>query len=296
MTYNRLRAAETSTKKPPSELTAGEATEGHNLIRSQLQISTWLCLGAMLQCLLFLLPIRTHLACLPAAALLLWRIGDNALMVFGLKRNVYLDGVLHEKFSALYPSADEGGPPASEELCVLHLASRSNHPLGMFAPSYKKISDYFEVMLRDLEANSEEYGWTGGNTYIKSSDRTTSSEVMAVHYFKSMDHLHKFAHSKTHRDGWDWWNRNAGELRHIGIMHEVYACPRASWETIYVNYKPEGFGGTSHAVTGKDGVKRWVSPIVDAKKGVLRSSAGRVGLESTGGGNEKYGPEPYDDV
>jgi hypothetical protein len=37
----------------------------------------------------------------------------------------------------------------------------------------------------------------------------------------------------------------------------------------------------------------WVSPIVDASRGKLRTSAGRMGL-TEGGDNEKYGAEPYE--
>ena len=36
----------------------------------------------------------------------------------------------------------------------------------------------------------------------------------------------------------------------------------------------------------------WTRPIVDARKGSLRSQTGRMS-RSAGDDNEKYGPEPY---
>jgi hypothetical protein len=38
--------------------------------------------------------------------------------------------------------------------------------------------------------------------------------------------------------------------------------------------------------------QKWVHPIIDARKGRLRSSAGRMGKDE-GDGNEKYGDDPY---
>jgi hypothetical protein len=103
-------------------------------------------------------------------------------------------------------------------------------------------------------------------------------------------------------------------------MHELYQVPKSNWESIYVNYHPTGLGAfpnpptpllfppekntntTTAATTdlaktpAEDGkgpdVTTWVSPIVDASKGRLRSSAGRMARDM-GDGNEKYGDDPY---
>jgi hypothetical protein len=44
-----------------------------------------------------------------------------------------------------------------------------------------------------------------------------------------------------------------------------------------------------------EGEEVWVSPIMDAGRGRLRTNAGRMG-RTAGGDNEKYGPDPYENV
>lgn len=54
-------------------------------------------------------------------------------------------------------------------------------------------------------------------------------------------------------------------------------------------------GATSHWVEDGEGqgIGKWMSPLVDARKGQLRTSNGRMGLSATGDDNEKYGDDPY---
>jgi hypothetical protein len=106
------------------------------LLRDNFTTSTWLLIGATLQTLLFLLPLRPSYALAPAVLLLSYRFTANLLMCFGLKRNPYMDGVTVGKRAALYPppSPDEKGP-ASEEICVILLAARCNQYLSPPLPS-----------------------------------------------------------------------------------------------------------------------------------------------------------------
>jgi hypothetical protein len=53
------------------------------------------------------------------------------------------------------------------------------------------------------------------------------------------------------------------------------------------------FGATSHLVKGEDGVVRWESPLVDARKGRFRTALGRMGTSAMGVENDKYGDDPY---
>lgn len=59
-------------------------------------------------------------------------------MHFGLKRNVYMDGVIDGKWSVGYPSKNEteavnGKPGDNGPGAVLILGTRSNAPMGFFA-------------------------------------------------------------------------------------------------------------------------------------------------------------------
>lgn len=72
-------------------------------------------------------------------------------------------------------------------------------------------------MADELDANAEEYGYLGANNYLGSDGGQRSNETMGHYYFRNYEGLHKFAHSKTHRDGWDWWNQTIKAHPHIGM-------------------------------------------------------------------------------
>ena len=57
-----------------------------------------------------------------------------------------------------------------------------------------------------------------------------------------MEHLQAFAIGPAHRKGWDLYTATTKQNPHIGIMHETYAVPKGYWETVYLNFKPFGFG------------------------------------------------------
>ena len=66
--------------------------------------------------------------------------------------------------------------------------------------------------------------------------------LVTISYWKSIEHLHAFAHGPTHRLGWDWWAAQNKKYPHIGIMHETYGVPTGAWENIYQNFQPFGMG------------------------------------------------------
>ena len=102
------------------------------LLRDNFTTSTWLLIGATLQTLLFLLPIRPSYALAPAVLLLTYRFTTNLLICFGLKRNPYMDGVTAGKRAAIYPSPsspsnEKGNPvPGNGEICVFLITTRCN--------------------------------------------------------------------------------------------------------------------------------------------------------------------------
>ena len=80
---------------------------------------------------------------------------------------------------------------------------------------------------------------------------------------------------------------------HLSIYHEAYHAPSGHWESIYVNARPTGIGQTAHPITDPDtGAQLWASPVVDASKGLLRTSAGRMS-RSSATEHDAYGPDPY---
>lgn len=131
-------------------------------------------------------------------------------------------------------------------------------------------------MLTDTD-NAVEYGFLGSNGYVGAA-RSTNNTIMSVMYFKNADYVHMFADGQQHREGLNWWNKVVPTHPHLSIFHELYQVPRGYWESIYVHAAPLGAADTIHHVAEKgDKEEKWMSPVVDARKGVLKSSAGRMG-------------------
>lgn len=101
-----------------------------NMLRSTLPVSTWLALGAVLQLGLFALPLRRIYTVAPAVVLILLQASSTALSLYGLKRNTQMDGVIGERFTAMYPQrtddAEQAAATAKQTVCVLLLGVRSN--------------------------------------------------------------------------------------------------------------------------------------------------------------------------
>ncbi|EXK76147.1 hypothetical protein FOQG_19093 [Fusarium oxysporum f. sp. raphani 54005] len=245
------------------------------MLRNNFRTSTWILAGACAQSLLVCLaPHAWSLA--PAAVLLGWRLADTLLMVLGVSKNRYLDDNIPGKWTVHFPDSTTGEfseRPADADVCVIIVAARSNHPLGMFAPNYKTLFEFVNKNVADLEANAPENGYLGMSGWLGAGDRPTGSEAMVVGYFKD-----------------DWWNSIVKDNPHLGIMHEVYMVPKKHWESIYINYHRTGLAATNAAIPAsveKPGQTKtqedtiWVAPIVDSRNGVWKSSKGRMGREES---------------
>ncbi|KAH6952452.1 hypothetical protein BKA56DRAFT_505148 [Ilyonectria sp. MPI-CAGE-AT-0026] len=262
------------------------------MLRGNFRTSTWVLAGACAQSLLVCLaPYAWSLV--PAAVLLGWRLADTLLMVLGITKNRYLDDSIPGKWAVHFPDSTTGefsDEPADADICVIIISACSNHPLGMFAPNYKTIFDFFKKNVEDLEANAPENGFLGMSGWLHAGERPAGPEVMMVGYFKDVSYLHKFAHSTSHRNGWNWWDSIVKDNPYLGIMHEVYMVPKKHWESVYINCNRTGLAATNPAVpasAGKQGQTEtkegtiWVSPIVDSNKGVWKTSKGRMGREES---------------
>ena len=61
-----------------------------------------------------------------------------------------------------------------------------------------------------------------------------------ISYWRDLKGLQEFATSSAHRLGQNAYL--AKKFPYMGIMHETYHSPNGSWETIYDNMPPTGFG------------------------------------------------------
>ncbi|KEF62342.1 uncharacterized protein A1O9_00314 [Exophiala aquamarina CBS 119918] len=194
-----------------------------------------------------------------------------------------MDGVIAGKWSVAYPSLQEtevvnGKPGDNGPGAVMILGTRSNSPMGFLADGFKEVGDRFRDMIAQLEETREESGLMGMSSWISAGERSSRNEYATISYWRSVEDIHRFALSQIHKDTWQWWNDTAKKHKHIGIMHEIFALPeRSGWEGIYVNYQLTGLGATTRPVRNKEsGEAMWINPIVDASRGVYRTSRGRM--------------------
>jgi len=252
------------------------------MLRMQFSVSTWLLLGALLQSLIVLIIPRFY-AILPSLLILGARLADTMAITYGWKKNHYLDEAILHRTSPQIP--DENGDfheeASQEKVTVFMLGAKVNHPLGIFAPNMKRIGDDLVGMFNLLENDSNDFGFYGGSSWT-SQDKNGATELLNLSYWRSAEDLHKFAYSDMHKKTWDWWTKTLPENDHIGINHEIFEVDAKHWEAMYLNFQPTLLGATTYLRKGDKMVggaveDQWVSSLVDASRGKLRSSAGRLG-------------------
>ncbi|KAL2007359.1 hypothetical protein VTN00DRAFT_8797 [Thermoascus crustaceus] len=299
---------EPEASKPKSRL----SEIGSNaVLLNNFHLSTLVLLGCTLQGLLTYsllhhlhLPTLSLLSLLPSICILTYRSLDVLLIMYGWRKNQYMEDIIPGRVSAQVPDekGEFGTEPSRETVVVLFLGLRTNHPLGILSPGFNKMKDLFIDMTQDMEERREEFEFLGTTSWLSISDRTTSSELLNIYYFRSMSGLHRFAHAKYHSRGMVWWATNKKYHPDISIMHETYEARPGCWENVYVNYHRSGFASVSYPVKvplpltpengngplAEDGgedkkeVKmetRWISPLVDASKPDMRTRVNRMGRD-----------------
>lgn len=124
--------------------------------------------------------------------------------------------------------------------------------IGMRVNRWWKLWQWLRVtfamprMLKELYENPE-LGFLGAEQWF---GRTT----IMVQYWRSMDHLMKYAKSRSseHLPAWRAFNKLVGTGGDVGIWHETYRVRPGDYENVYVNMMPFGVGkvgslGPAHA-------------------------------------------------
>jgi len=70
--------------------------------------------------------------------------------------------------------------------------------------------------------------------------------VTFLQYWRSLDHLMRFAHDPgdEHRPAWKRFNQ-AAENDAVGLWHETYRVPAGSYEVVYANMPPYGLAAAT---------------------------------------------------
>ncbi|PWY99556.1 hypothetical protein BCV70DRAFT_201125 [Testicularia cyperi] len=244
------------------------------VLRDNFRISTWMALGSCVQAAAVCVFGASLWVLVLPLGVVLYKLLRVVLEVYGIIPNAHMAGVIPGLATCFIPN-DEGeytGSPSSHNLAVLLITARCNHPLGMLAPGFKEMGQYFASIVDWCETDSTAKGFLGMTQWLNAADRRTSNELLAIGYFRRVEDIHRLAHDVIHKQAWKFWNTRNYRLGYISISHEIFNAPPGNWECIYGNSKPAGLGSTVFQ-SSKDGL--WRSPLVRVK-GPLRSSAGRL--------------------
>ncbi|KAF2821383.1 hypothetical protein CC86DRAFT_459045 [Ophiobolus disseminans] len=267
----------------------------HTMLPVDYTVSTWLTLGALLQCILVALLPR-NVALLPPIAIFMVRFIRGYLIAKGALPNPVTKEVTHGRQTWQIPSAD--GTVATtgsrESIVVLVLSASFSHPNGRYSPGSKTMNDYFVAMWLDAQENREKYGYLGNTPALYTQDDgtrqdTKGSTAVYLSYWKSLEGLHRFAHAGPHMKGQLWWENGAmNNFPHLGVSHEVYEVPAGNWENVYHNFRPFGITNTEYPVpvineeSGKESVQ-WVSGLRSADGKDWKNMQSRMGRKAVFG-------------
>jgi hypothetical protein len=72
-----------------------------------------------------------------------------------------------------------------------------------------------------------------------------------VQYWKSFEHLEKYAKAKgmEHYPAWKNYNQKVRKTNAVGVWHETYKAAPGTYENIYVNMPPFGLGKAGNLLT-----------------------------------------------
>ena len=291
-----------TTVRPKSQaLLVPELLNFTQALTGNFSLSTVLLVGATFQALLTLL-IPSYYTLLPTLLVLGSRLTYTLLITYHIIPNPYLKDSLLHRTSAQVPdkTGQFSSNGASEGVVCFHLGAKLNHPLGIFSPNAKGLGDRFNAMIRELDANKATNGFLGGSNWT-SFDERGATETSFISYWRSIEDIHSFGYGETHRKAWEWWNKlTKEESQHIGINHEIFAAGPGQWEAVYLNQQPSLLGATSYLRKGDKEMggmvgDTWVGGLVDASKGKLKGSAGRLGWQPERL-YEKKGYQPTEEV
>lgn len=93
--------------------------------------------------------------------------------------------------------------------------------------------------------------------------------LATLQYWKSFDHLHRYAHDRNagHLPAWAEFNRRIGDDGSVGIWHETFLVPADQYETVYDNMPRFGLAGAGQHASAV---------------GRLKTARSRMGLPEAG--------------
>ncbi|MCJ1462835.1 hypothetical protein MMC07_001438 [Pseudocyphellaria aurata] len=119
-------------------------------------------------------------------------------------------------------------------------------PLGKLAPGNAEIDGVFKDMWIEAENNRTKWTYLGRSATLFDISDGEGITTFWISYWKDLKGLQGFATSSAHRLGQNAYLKK--RFPYMGIMHETYHSPKGSWETIYDNTPPLGFGKAKYVI------------------------------------------------
>ncbi|KAH1294000.1 hypothetical protein KXV26_005860 [Aspergillus fumigatus] len=263
------------TERPRRHLTASVISF---FLPNQFRLSTILCIGALLQTILCaVLPLRY--AAVPCVTVLLISVLTTIQECFQPNTNSFMADVIRGRTTAQIPGKDgtHSREPGKGSVVVFHLGIQYNHPLGVFAPHMREISNRFLAMQQDILRRKDELGLLAVQNW-RGSERDSGNTTLIKYFFKDVESIHKFAHEPLHKETWTYYNQH--HPGHVGIFHETFITKDGGYESMYVNCHPILLGrGEVKVNNRKDGTEEWVGTLVSADTPGLKSFKARLGRD-----------------
>jgi hypothetical protein len=245
------------------------------LLKDELSLTGWLCVGAAAQ-VLFSLAAPTRYALVPVAVVFAVRALDFVLQTLGLMPNYYLKGAVTGRHSVMFPNKDGSRPEemGTKPVAMFLVGIRSNSPLGRLSPAYRKLNDYMDKLYEDAESNRVTNGYLGRTPDWINMEYSQNNTLCSISYWSSIEELQAFSHRPVHLASMKFLGTVLRAGQGAGVIHEIMVCPEGHWEGLYANAQPWGFGATRFPV-GKGGALQ--PPIYERDLKQLNGMWGRMG-------------------
>ncbi|KAK7739639.1 hypothetical protein SLS53_005606 [Cytospora paraplurivora] len=244
------------------------------LLKDELSLSTWLAVGAALQ-MLFGLAAPAQYVLLPVALTFsIWGL-DFALQYLGLRKSPYLRDAVRDRHSIMFRERDGSRPQeglGTKPVAMFLIGIRSNHPLGRFAPKYRKFNEYMDELYEYAEANH-----LGRTPDWLNNEHAQNNTLCSISYWRSLEELEAFAREPIHIKALKFlFSVGMGPKGHeLGVIHEVMVCPPGHWEAVYSNINPWGLGAAKFPMpNGRPGLQ---GPIYERDPKKINGMWGRMG-------------------
>lgn len=128
-----------------------------------------------------------------------------------------------------------------DDLCVFLIGARYNGP-SKVDKEFGWMGQAMGDIVKDLQQNAEETGYLGHESAV--TTEKDGSDTLLVVYFKSFDHLTRYARSRSNAHAGPWTKLLGLGRRdpNYGFWHESYKIHKGETDAIYINCPPLGLG------------------------------------------------------